>query len=49
VRAFHEFEEAIVWLWENEPGEKTLPRERTEEVPVKMRQRAAQIWHPARN
>ncbi len=49
VRAFHEFEEAIVWLWETEAGEKIQPRERVEEVPVKMRHRAAPIWQPSRN
>jgi hypothetical protein len=49
VRAFHEFEEALVWLWQTEPGEKTQPRERVEEVPVKTRHRAAPIWHSSRN
>jgi hypothetical protein len=49
VRAFHEFEEALVWLWQTESGEKTQPCEHVEEVPVKMRQRATPVWHPSRN
>lgn len=49
VRSFHEFEEAIVWLWQTEPGEKIQPRERAEQVPVKVRQRAASVWQPSRN
>ena len=49
VRAFDQFEEAIVWLWENDASEKTERQGRVEEVPVKMRQRAAPVWHPSRN
>jgi hypothetical protein len=49
VRAFDQFEEAIVWLWETEAGEKPQARERVEQVPIKMRHRAAHIWQPSRN
>ena len=49
VRAFGEFEEAIVWLWENEAAESDEQHERDEEVPVKMRRRAATVWQPSRN
>lgn len=49
VRAFGEFEEAIIWLWENETTEESELEEHVEEVPVKMRRRAPKVWHPARN
>src|SRR5689334_4553837 len=47
VRAFGDFEEAIIWLWETET---TKPSELDEEVvPVKMRRRTAHISQPSRN
>jgi hypothetical protein len=49
VRAFGEFEEAIVWLWETEATEKPELNEPVEEVPVKMRHRAPHFSHPSRN
>jgi hypothetical protein len=49
VRAFGEFEEAILWLWDTEAVEKTEPHERVEQVPVKMRRSTAHFSHPSRN
>jgi len=49
VRAFGEFEEAILWLWDTEAVEKTESHERVEEVPVKMRRSTAHFSHPSRN
>jgi hypothetical protein len=47
VRAFDKFEEAIVWLWENEAVEKN-EQEPVQEVPVRMRRRPA-VPHISRN
>jgi hypothetical protein len=49
VRAFGDFEEAIVWLWDTEESEKFQPAEEVEEVPVKTRRRPVHISRASRN
>jgi hypothetical protein len=49
VRAFGDFEEAIVWLWETEAHDKPDQLEPVEEVPVKMRRSTAHFLPPSRN
>jgi hypothetical protein len=49
VRAFGDFEEAIIWLWETETTKESELDEHVEEVPVKVRRRTAHFSHPSRN
>jgi len=49
VRAFGEFEEAIVWLWNTDVADTAEVAKGVEEVPVKVRRRTASLPRAARN